>query len=309
MRNLSTVLSSFRRGIAVISVLALYAAHANAQNVVIVMIDGARFTESFGAGATYLPRIWKDLRPKGTIYTNFRNEGVTSTCPGHTAVLTGAWQDMPNDGTVRPASPTIFEYFRKQTGSPERSCFVVSGKKKLEMLTHSVDTGFGAPYQASFLAGSTTSDTATWSKLITAMDTYHPRLIIINFPDVDLARHAKEWERYLQSIRGADSLVALLWKKIGADSVYRNTTTMFVTDDHGRHDPAHGDFQNHGDSCEGCRHIMLLAIGPDFPAGTEVNEKHTQIDIAPTVGEIMGFAFPKKEGKSLLPVRKAPSGK
>jgi hypothetical protein len=50
------------------------------------MIDGARYDESFGAGATNLPHIWNDLRPKGTVYTNFRNDGITKTCAGHSAV-------------------------------------------------------------------------------------------------------------------------------------------------------------------------------------------------------------------------------
>ena len=275
--------------------------------MVIAVIDGARYTESFGAGAKYMPRVWKDLRPKGTVYTNFRNDGATITCPGHASMLTGVWQDLPNDGTRRPAEPTVFEFFRKQTGLPEHSCFVVSGKKKLEMLTHRVDTSFGAVFGASFLAGETTSDTATWTQLVTAMDSYHPRLIMINFPSVDLNGHAKTWRKYLEAIREADAIIHRLWKKIEADSIYRHTTTMFVTNDHGRHDLAHGGFQNHGDSCEGCRHIMLLAMGPGFPSGAVVRDPHTQIDIAPTIGEILGFSFPVREGKSLLPVRKTPS--
>ena len=270
------------------------------QNVVIVMIDGARDNESFGAGATNLPHIWNDLRPRGSIYTNFRNEGVTSTCPGHSAVLTGVWQDMPNDGTVRPSAPTVFELFRKSTGLPERSCFVVAGKKKLEMLTHSIDTAFGSAYGASFLAGSTSSDTATWTQLITAMDISHPQLILINFPSVDLNGHAKDWAGYLDALRGADSLVFLLWQKIESDSVYQQKTTMFVTNDHGRHDEAHGGFQNHGDTCESCRHIMLLGIGPGFLPGAVVDARHTQTDIAPTVGNILGFLFPMGDGKSLF---------
>lgn len=274
----------------------------SAQNVVIVVIDGARYTESFGAGAEYLPRIWGDLRPKGTIYTNFRNDSTTKTCPSHAAVLTGVWNDLPNDGSVRPSEPTLFERFRRHTGLPERSCFVVSGKDKLEMLTWSVDTAFGSACGASFVTTETMTDSATWTKLVAAMDAHHPRLIIINFPSVDVHGHAKEWDKYLDAIRGADSLVSLLWQKLESDSIYRGATTMLVTNDHGRHDEQHGGFRNHGDGCEGCRHIMLLAMGPGFPAGAAVSDHRTQLDIAPTAAAILGIPFPKLGGASLLPV-------
>lgn len=291
------------------AVLLLFAAAqaARSQNAVIIVIDGARYTESFGAKAKYMPRIWKDLRPKGTIFTNFRNDGQTKTCPGHSAVLTGYWQDIPNDGTVRPLKPTVFELFRKSTGLPAPSCYVVSGKPKLEMLDYSTAEELGAAYGAAFVAGATTSDTATWTSLVNVLDRDHPRLTIVNFPSVDLNGHAKDWNGYLGAIRTADSLVGLLWAKLSADSFYRGTTTLFVTNDHGRHDPAHGDFQNHGDSCEGCRHIMLLAMGPQFRAGAVIREKHAQIDIAPTVGRLLGFAVPGSEGESLLPDAKTRS--
>ncbi len=300
MKRIRPVVARALVFLAIFSVLVTTAGLA--QNVVIVMIDGARYDESFGAGATNMPRIWNDLRPKGTVYTNFRNDGITKTCAGHSAVLTGVWQDMPNDGSVRPATPTVFEFYRKYTGQPESTCFVISGKTKLEMLTHSVDTAFGSAYGARFVAGATTSDTATWRQIVKVMDTEHPRLLIINFPDVDVNGHAKNWDAYLSAIRGADSLVYRLWNKIESDSVYRERTTMFVTNDHGRHDEAHGGFQNHGDSCEGCRHIMLLGMGPGFVQGAVVAERHMQIDIAPTIAGIFGFPFPKRDGKSLFPV-------
>ena len=300
MNSTRTTKLTARLIVLVLVLVALVRTSGLAQNVVIVMIDGARYDESFGAGATNLPRIWNDLRPKGTVYTNFRNEGITKTCAGHSAVLTGAWQDMPNDGSVRPSNPTVFELFRKQTGLPEGSCFVVSGKDKLAMLTHSVDSTFGAAYGASFLTTSVISDSATWPQVTAAMDSLHPRLMIINFPSVDVNGHAKNWAGYLRALREADSLVYLLWNKIESDGFYRGKTTMFVTNDHGRHDEAHGGFQNHGDTCEGCRHIMLLGMGPGFKAGAVVADRHTQIDIEPSVGEILGFPVPKGGGKSLV---------
>jgi hypothetical protein len=69
---------------------------SSGQNVVVVVIDGGRYTETLGAGETYLPHLWTDLRPLGTYWTNFRNEGITSTVSGHSSIETGTWQMLPN---------------------------------------------------------------------------------------------------------------------------------------------------------------------------------------------------------------------
>ncbi len=65
---------------------------------------------------------------------------------------------------------------------------------------------------------------------------------------------------------------------------------MFVINDHGRHDDAHGGFSGHGDTCFGCRHVMLLAIGPDVAQGVHVDSADASItDVAVTAGELLGF--------------------
>jgi arylsulfatase A-like enzyme len=82
----------------------------------------------------------------------------------------------------------------------------------------------------------------------------------------------------------------LLWKFLQEDSYYSGKTTLFVTNDHGRHDDyVSNGFVNHGDNCYGCRHIELLAIGPDFPKGKVISKSYNQTDIAPTIGKILGF--------------------
>ena len=75
---------------------------------------------------------------------------------------------------------------------------------------------------------------------------------------------------------------------------------MLITNDHGRHDDKHGGFESHGCGCEGCKHIMLFAIGPDFEKGAVVNERKTQLNIAPTVAEILGFEMATADSTSLL---------
>jgi len=221
------------------------------RNVFIVVIDGVRFSEAFPLRDRYLPHIWNDLRPLGTIFNNFRNEGETVTCPGHASFLTGHYEDIPNDGSKRPSFPTLFELFRARTGAPESECLDVVGKKKLHILSYSTDPAYGEKYGATYLSPREATDTATWSLLSSAMDREHPRVVIVNLPSVDIAAHDSDWTGYLSAMRTADSLVYLLWTKIQSDDFYKNRTTMFVSSDHGRHEDAYGGFQNHGCPCEG----------------------------------------------------------
>jgi hypothetical protein len=268
-----------------------------AQNVIIVVVDGARYTETFAAGSTYIPHLYNDLKPLGAIYTNFRiaDEGKTETNPGHSSILSGTWQQVANDGSERPTKPTVFEYFRKELGSGLTENYIIAGKSKLNVVAYSTDPSYGFNYRASSSCA-TLSDNQVYNNLISIMDTDHPRLMIINFPDTDLRGHANDWNGYLSAITNADNLVYQLWLKIQTDTFYQNNTTLFVTNDHGRHTT---DFRNHGDDCDGCEHIMLLAIGRNVTSGLVNNDIHYQIELAATVGGLLNFSTPQATGISL----------
>jgi hypothetical protein len=273
-----------------------------AQNVIVVVIDGARYTETFGAGSTYIPHLYNDIKPVGVVYTNFRiaDEGITSTNPGHASILTGTWQLITNDGSQRPTKPTVFEFFRKELGSSLTENYVIAGKSKLNVISYSTYPSYGSSYQASTSCANLT-DNQVYNNLISIMDTYHPRLIIVNFPDTDVKGHTGVWVNYLSALTNADNLVYQLWQHIQAgDYGYTtNNTTLFITNDHGRHDDVHGGFTNHGDDCEGCEHIMLLALGRNVTQGIVNNDLHYQIDLAPTIGDLLGFSTPQAVGVSL----------
>ncbi len=271
---------------------------ALAQNVVIIVIDGARYTETFGASSLNIPHIWTQLRPLGSIWTNFRNDGITKTDPGHASIATGTWQSIDNIGVIRPTQPTIFEYFRKASGAPESATAVVVGKLKLNILAYSTHPNYGAKYKASTFIGK--DDTSVVRKLKTTLRQNHPKLTLVNLPSTDAAGHSGDRTQYLSAIHVADSLIYDIWQTLQADSFYRMNTTLFVTNDHGRHDNLHGGFHNHGDDCEGCRHIMLFAIGRGFPVNTVITKRRSQCDIAPTAGELLSFPTFYSTGTSLL---------
>ena len=165
----------------------------------------------------------------------------------------------------------------------------------MNVISYSTDPAYGFNYRASESC-STLTDNLVYNNLVSIMDTYHPRLIIANFPDTDVKGHSGVFEDYLNALTNADNLVYQLWQKIQSDTYYQNTTTLFVTNDHGRHT---SNFSGHGDDCEGCEHIMLLALGRNVNQGLVNNDLHYQIDIAPTIGDLLNFSTPQAVGTSL----------
>jgi len=124
------------------------------RHVVIVVIDGARWTETLGDPTlTWHPRMGHDLAAIGAQPGLFQNVGVTNTMPGHAAILTGTLQNILNDGTERPHKPTLFEVLRKQKGTPDSLVRIVAYKAKLAAEAYSDDPAYGAAYGATVHAG------------------------------------------------------------------------------------------------------------------------------------------------------------
>lgn len=268
------------------------------QNVIIVVIDGVRYSESFGSAAKYIPHLYNDLKPIGTVFTNFRiaNEGKTETNPGQASILTGTWQIIANDGSEHPNKPTIFEYFRKELSAKKSDCFIVAGKEKMDALAYSTFNGYGSNYGASTNC-SDGDNNSVYDSLIVIMDRDHPRLMLVNFPSTDISGHNGIWEDYINALANADKLIFQLWQKIQNDSFYKDKTTLFITNDHGRHTK---NFKNHGDDCDGCEHIMLLSVGRNIPKGITNSDLHHQIDLARTTGNLLGFKTPYAQGIELF---------
>lgn len=245
------------------------------------------------------------MQPSGTLYSNFRityPSGFTETCPGHSAIETGGWQPIANDGTERPTFPTIFEYLRKVNGNPQSECYVVTGKNKLNILTYSTSFEYGSSFGGIWYGDDDKNDATTYGKVIEIMQNYQPKILVVNFAEVDAAGHSGNENSYHNALLNVDDLVYQLWQHIQAGDYGYTTsnTTMFITNDHGRHDDDNGGFQEHGDGCEGCTHIMLLAVGRNVTQNMVNNDPHYQIDLAPTIGDLLGFSTPQATGTSLL---------
>lgn len=275
------------------------------KNVIILVIDGPRYTETWGDSThQYTPQLANKLAKSAVIYSNFYNDGPTYTNAGHTAITTGIYQEINNNGKELPQNSSIFQHWMKKNNKQRTTAWVIASKDKLEVLADTQDSVWNGQYMPSTNCGidgngsGYRQDSVTFNKTIEVLSNQHPQLVLINFREPDSSGHGGNWENYLNGIRDTDEYLYQLWQFIESDPYYKGTTTLFVTNDHGRHlDTIRDGFKNHGCDCDGCRHINLFAFGPDFKKGVIENTKRGQIDIPATVAELMGFEFPNRQGQ------------
>lgn len=274
------------------------------ENVIVVVIDGVRHSETWGVTPGAIPHMSTELKGKGTFLSNFSNDAYTYTNSGHAAITTGVNQPIDNYGNELPANPSIFQYWLKQTGKPATSAWIVSSKDKLNILANTSDSVWNNTYMPSLncgVAGPGTgyrADSLTLIEVKKVLSTHKPNLMLVNFMEPDGYAHAANWDYYIRGIVRDDRYVKQLYDYLQQDKHYKKNTTLLITTDHGRHlENVDGGWIDHGDNCEGCQQIFLLALGPDFKKNTVVDMKYTLIDIPVTVAKIMGIGFEQSQGQ------------
>ena len=299
------ILGSIVRRVCLLMIVCLGASSGLAyttERVVLVIIDGLRYSEGLGdMNHTQVPQM-ASLAEQGALVANFQNDGATYTSRAIPAIWCGAWTDINTfsdpdcDGTSNNTTelPTVFEYYRKQLSRPAEDC--VYTLKALCPWKASLDPDYGTDYWPLYHSVGYT-DIDVWHETEQVISDLAPHFLLMYLADVDSKGHSGEWGDYLNAISRADSLVGELWNTLQADTSYAGKTTMLITNDHGRHDY---NFQGHGDDCVGCRHIQLLAIGPDIESGLVSDTPRTIPDIAPTIGELLGFTTEDATGTAML---------
>ncbi|MBI3511149.1 MAG: alkaline phosphatase family protein [Bacteroidetes bacterium] len=275
------------------------------KHVIVIVVDGARYSETWGDSTQqYIPFRRGQLYNEGVVLNNFRNNGYTWTSAGHDAMCTGYYEPLDNGGNQLPQYPSMFQYYRKATGAPMEKTWVITSKDKLFVLANCRDASMQSLYTPSYdcgVAGPFTGyrhDSITYQKIISTFTQYHPDLMLVNFREPDWSGHQGVWANYTAGIVSTDHYIALIWNYLQNDPYYKGTTTLIVTNDHGRHlDNVYDGFVSHGDGCEGCRHIEFIAAGPDFRHGETLNYDYEQIDIPKTIAELMQFDMPTGNGK------------
>lgn len=286
--------------------------HYKTKHCIIIVVDGARYSETWGdTNRQYIPFRAQTLLPQGIMLKNFRNPGSTWTSSGHDALCTGFCEPLDNGGNEFPTYPSIFQYWRKATGAIDTKAWVITSKDKLYVLSNTKDPDYQTKYMPRYDCGINgpfsgyREDSITFHHVENKLATYHPDLMIVNFREPDYSAHQANWPAYIAGIQNTDKYIDSLWIFLQSDPYYAGTTTVFITNDHGRHLDGHDvGYVSHGDDCEGCRHIEFIAAGPDFKRNVESDVDYDLRDIPKTISELMGFDMPTGDGKVMRAIFK-----
>jgi len=272
------------------------------ERVVLVIIDGLRYSEGLGDPTQAHVPAMAALAAQGAIVEPFTNEGNTYTdhavpaiwCGGYTDIYSFADPACGGADNNYTALPSVFEYFRKQKQKAPEDCIYVLKNVGCPW-RGSMHPDYGPDWWPLYdMAGYT--DTSVWNETQSLLANESPELLLVYLADVDHYGHSGVWADYLAAIETADAIVGALWTRLQELPAYAGKTTLLVTNDHGRHD---WNFSGHGDGCAGCRRIQLLAVGPDTPAGLVSTTPREIPDIAPSVGYLLGFTTEYATGTAM----------
>ena len=274
-----------------------------AEKIIVVVIDGPRYSETWGDSTLQYMPFQKQISKNGVLFTSFFNYGVTNTVNGHTAITTGTYESLDNNGNEIPMYPSYFQVWRKVYNQDSARAWIVTSKDKLEVLKNCSQTDYANKYMPSTNCGNNglatgyRNDIVTLNKSLSVMKKFAPDIMLIQFKEPDASGHAGDWNGYLNGIRATDSCVKVIYDFINKSKDYKDKTALFITNDHGRHlDTVQDGFVSHGCSCNGCRHISLLATGPDFEAGTIINAPYGQTDLTATIAEMLHIRLEQNNG-------------
>ena len=111
--------------------------------VIVTFGGGCRYQETFAPeGVGNIPRL-AALRSEGRFFSNCVNSGVLSHYNSTSSIVTGNWQRVDDFGFDRPASPTVFEYYRKAAGVPATDAWAICTNKSFATMGATRVRGFG----------------------------------------------------------------------------------------------------------------------------------------------------------------------
>ena len=312
-----------RRILTVLTILtACRPALPDGPKVIVLVIDGARFDETFGYGSSDLtgegsvetvPNMYSELVPRGTIVRPLYNMGTTITAPAHAALYSGVRQPLANfplvdePGLYRPVFPGIGEEVIRQ-GSGEMSEAMVMGNTSLIWPLQGslmVGSGFGEGSDWFFVTEApndpqpASDDRSVLTSIRHQLDESQPRFLLANLKQVDRKGHFGDDGEYVEAIREIDASVLELWDWVQAHEVYSGDTTLVVVSDHGRHrggEPEDEVWRNHGDASAGDREIPFFMVGPGVQEGVEISTPYSLEDVGVTVAAILGIDLPWASG-------------
>ena len=347
-------------------------ASAGRKVIIVTFGGGVRYAETFAPeGLRNIPRL-VEMKPRGLFFRSCANAGVLSHYNSTASILTGNWQRVDDFGFQPPASPTIFEYYRKATGAGPTDAWAIATNKSFSMIGAGSGRDLGQPYGPNlvlpkqllleavqgaaaknadagvanrenvlrhletilsegyegvgwtiFKAGRqldravrdtlahalveyingpeapSSGDELTFFIAREVMREFAPRLMLVNFWDMDVA-HWGSYSLYLQAITKTDRLTGMLWEEIQSNPSYKDKTTLLILPELGRDGDinAANGFLNHRSGDASCRNMWMLAMGAGVPAG-EIERPVFHVDLAATAVELLGIKAGEMTGRPM----------
>ena len=129
--------------------------------IVVLFGGGTRSSESIADPEhRYVPRLWKQLVPRGTLFTNMRVEHRVVHTNCNASIKTGHWEYDDLDWSRPPQHPTIFEIVRKQRGLPDTAAWTFVYASILAQTGRSRAEGYGPRFAANVVEPPTIPRTA-----------------------------------------------------------------------------------------------------------------------------------------------------
>src|SRR5207249_4837807 len=111
--------------------------------IIVTFGGGVRYSETFAPdGLRNIPRLVQ-LQPTGFFYRSCINSGVLSHFNSTASIVTGNWQRVDDFGFQPPASPTLFELYRKQRSASAVDAWAIASTKRFATMGASSDAGSG----------------------------------------------------------------------------------------------------------------------------------------------------------------------
>ncbi len=278
--------------------------------LVVIIVDGPRYSETFGdTTRQYANALWQ-LAQKGILYTNYYNNGITNTINGIVATITGKYDSLVNNNTAILNYETYLQAWQLTKNGAPNNAWIISSKDKIAALEGCTTCGNYKTYLAKTNCGvlglnsGYRDDAITLQEAKTVINTHQPEVLLLHWRDPDFSGHTGNWNNYLTGLNAASNNTLNFYNFLQAHPNYKNQTYFFITNDHGRHlDGIADGFTSHGDDCEGCRHISLTAIGPRIPATKIDTTRYDQLDLCTTLSEQFGLGMTQVKGKVIKSLR------
>jgi len=120
--------------------------------IVVLFGGGTRSSETIDDPQhRFIPHLWKELIPRGTLFTNMRVERRVVHPNSAGSIVTGHWEWDDIDWSKPVAHPTIFEIYRKARKAPDTAAWVFAYASILAKTGESLAPGYGPEFGANVI--------------------------------------------------------------------------------------------------------------------------------------------------------------